>query len=70
MLLLTRGIGQAPLRLRHWDGNTFLCYDVPETPGYPDLVEFKQGTDGTVSQIQLEEFAGNGPGINVVTRTP
>ena len=70
VLLLTRGIGQAPLRLRHWDGNTFLCYDVPETPGYPDLVEFKQGTDGSVSQIQLEEFAGNGPGINVVTRTP
>lgn len=69
VLLLTRGVGQAPLRLRHWDGNTFLCYDVPETPGYPDLVEFKEGTDGTVSQIQLEEFAGNGPGIDVVTRT-
>jgi CubicO group peptidase (beta-lactamase class C family) len=68
IVLLTRGVQQAPLTLRHWDGNTFLCYPVPETPGYPDLVEFKEGTDGTVSQIQLEEFEGNGPAIDVVTR--
>lgn len=69
VLLLTRGVQQAPLALRHWDGNTFLAYSVPEVPGYPNLVEFKEGSDGTVSQIALEEFEGNGPGIDVVTRT-
>jgi CubicO group peptidase (beta-lactamase class C family) len=69
VLLLTRGVQQAPLPLRHWDGNTFLSYPVPETPALPTLVEFKEGTDGTVSQIELEEFAANGPGIYIVTRT-
>ncbi len=69
VLLLTRGVQQAPLPLRHWDGNTFLSYPYPESPGLPSLVEFKEGTDGTVSQIVLEEFAGNGPGTNTVTRT-
>jgi hypothetical protein len=67
-LLLTRGVQQAPLPLRHWDGNTFLSYPVPENPALPYLVEFIEGTDGTVSQIKLEEFAGNGEGIDTVTR--
>jgi CubicO group peptidase (beta-lactamase class C family) len=68
VLLLTRGVQQAPLPLRHWDGNTFLSYPVPENPALPYLVEFIEGTDGTVSQIKLEEFAGNGEGIDTVTR--
>jgi CubicO group peptidase (beta-lactamase class C family) len=68
VLLLTRGVQQAPLTLRHWDGNIFLSYPVPESPGYPELVEFIEGTGGTVSQIKLEEFAGNGEGVDTVTR--
>jgi CubicO group peptidase (beta-lactamase class C family) len=68
VLLLTRGVQQAALPLRHWDGNTFLCYPSPENPALPSLVEFIEGTDGTVSQIALEEFGGNGPGLDIVTR--
>jgi CubicO group peptidase (beta-lactamase class C family) len=69
VLLLTRGVQQTPLPLRHWDGDTFLSYPVPENPALPYTVKFIEGTDGTVSQIELEEFAGNGPGINIVNRT-
>jgi CubicO group peptidase (beta-lactamase class C family) len=69
VLLLTRGVQQPPLPLRHWNGNTFLSYPVPENPRLPYLVEFKECADGTVSQIVLEEFAGNGQGIDTVIRT-
>jgi CubicO group peptidase (beta-lactamase class C family) len=68
-LLLTRGVRQAPLPLRHWDGNTFLSYPFPDTPGLPALVEFKVDAGGGPSRIQLEEFAGNGEGTDSVTRT-
>ena len=68
-LLLTRGVRQAPLPLRHWDGNTFLSYPFPDTPGLPALVEFKLDVGGEPSRIQLEEFAGNGEGTDSVTRT-
>lgn len=68
VLLLVRGAHQAPLPLRHWDGNTFLSYPFPEAPGLPSLVEFKEGADGAISQIVLEEFAGNGEGLDTVTR--
>src|SRR6202012_1277395 len=68
-LLLTRGVHQAPLALRHWDGNAFLSYPFPDTPGLPALVEFKVDAGGAPSQIELEEFAGNGEGAGSVTRT-
>ena len=68
VLSLTRGVHQAPLALRHWDGNTFLSYPFPDTPGLPVLVEFKVNADGEPSQIELEEFAGNGEGAGSVTR--
>jgi hypothetical protein len=68
-LLLTRCVRQAPLPLRHWDGNTFLSYLFPDTPGLPALVEFKLDAGGEPSRIQLEEFAGNGEGTDSVART-
>jgi Domain of unknown function (DUF3471)/Beta-lactamase len=69
VLSLTRGVHQAPLALRHWDANTFLSYPFPDTPGLPALVEFKVDPGGEPSQIELEEFAGNGEGAGSVTRT-
>lgn len=68
-LLLTRGVDQAPLLLRHWDGSTYLSYPFPDTPALPVLVDFKVDANGEPSQIQLEEFAGNGEGTGTVTRT-
>jgi CubicO group peptidase (beta-lactamase class C family) len=66
-LYLTRGVGQAPLPLRHWDGNTFLSYPVPENPAEPGAVEFTIGADAHVSQVTFEELNGNGAGT--VTRS-
>ena len=63
VLYLVRGVGQAPLPLRHWNGNTFLSYPVPENPAVPVPVEFTVGTDGKASQIMLEEFNGSGGGM-------
>lgn len=66
---LTRGLHQAPLPLRHWDGNTFLFYPYPvgENPAIPIPVEFAIGADCKASQITLEEL--NGSGAGTVTRT-
>jgi CubicO group peptidase (beta-lactamase class C family) len=69
ILSLTRGVHQAPLPLRHWDGNIFLSYPFPDTPALPVLVEFKAGAGGEPSQIELEEFAGSGAEADSVTRT-
>jgi hypothetical protein len=68
VLSLTRGVRQAPLTLRHWDGNTFLSYPYRESPGLPYVVEFTAGADDKASQIVLEELAGNGEKAATVTR--
>ena len=67
VLYLVRGVGQSPLPLRHWDGNTFLYYPVLENPAVPIPVEFTIGPDGKASQVTLEEL--NGAGGGTVTRT-
>ena len=67
ILYLTRGPNQAPLPLRHWDGNTFLSYPVPEHAALPVPVEFTIGAEGEASQITLEGL--NGSGAGTVTRT-
>jgi CubicO group peptidase (beta-lactamase class C family) len=66
ILYLVRGVGQAPLPLRHWDGNTFLSYPVPENPAVPASVEFTISANGQASQVTLEEL--NGAGGGMVTR--
>lgn len=67
-LYATRGVGQVPLPLRHWDGNTFLACPVPENPALPVPVEFTIGPDGQASQVTIEELNGNGAGTGTVTR--
>jgi CubicO group peptidase (beta-lactamase class C family) len=67
ILYLARGLNQAPLPLRHWDGNTFVSYPVRENAALPVPVEFTIGADGKASQITLAEL--NGSGAGTVTRT-
>lgn len=68
ILSLTRGVKQAPVPLRHWDGNTFLSYILKVRPDVPLGVEFTVGADGKASQVALQEFEFNGKGVGTVTR--